>query len=257
MRLASKVAVITGGSSGIGRATAYLFAKEGAKVVVADIDNTGGEETVGTIKSSGGEAIFVHTDVSVAAEVGNLIQVTLDTFTKIDILFNNAGIFRWDRVEGIDESAWDRIYAINVKGIFLGVKYAVPPMRKAGGGVIINTASAAGFLPRRFWSAYSSTKGAVIALTKALARELAPSNIRVNCISPGSVATPMTQGLPPWEEADRERQLRRELVTVPLGPLAGRCQPEDIAYAALYLASDESAMVSGASIDVGWLGWSG
>jgi len=219
-----------------------LFAKEGARVVVADIVDVNGEETVANIKTSGGDAIFAHTDVSLAAEVENLIKVTINTFGKIDILFNNAGIdHKLTRIEDIDESLWDRIYAVNVRGIFLAVKYAVPHMKKAGGGVIINTASMSGIRPRTNMSAYTSSKGAVITLTKSLAIELAPSNIRVNCINPVGTDTPLLR------RSLDEEGLKAMISTIPLGRLA---KPEDIAYAALYLACDESSMLSGTCINV-------
>lgn len=246
MRLANKVAIITGAGSGIGRASAYLFAKERTKVAVADINDAGGEETVATIKADGGEAIFVHTDVSIASEVEHLVNVTKDKFGKIDILFNNAGILpKPIAIENIDESLWDQVYAINVKGIFLAIKYTVPEMKKAGGGVIINTGSISGVRPRPYSAAYSSSKGAVILITKALALELAPHNIRVNCINPVVTDTPLTRLRAEdtgWEEYKRLMES-----TIPLGHMA---RPEDTAYAALYLASDESAMVTGTCLDV-------
>jgi NAD(P)-dependent dehydrogenase (short-subunit alcohol dehydrogenase family) len=239
MRLADKVAVITGAGSGIGRASAYLFAKEGAKVVVVDINDAGGKETVAAIEANGGEAIFVHTDVSVASEVKHLVKVTMDRFGKIDILFNNAGILiEPATVETTDESLWDRTYAVNVKGIFLGAKYAVPEMKKAGGGVIINTASDSGVSPLPRASAYASSKGAVITLTKALAVELAPDNIRVNCISPTRTETAMAS-------SEERKKLMESLI-----PLGRSAKPEEIAYAALYLASDESSMLAGINLNV-------
>ena len=241
MRLANKVAIITGGGSGIGRATAYLFAEEGAKVVVAQRTDAKGEETVAGINSRGGQAIFVHTDVTIAPEVEHLIRITADTFGKIDVLFINAGIrMQPTAVETIDEALWDTMYATNVKSIFLTAKYAVPEMKRAGGGVIINNASISGVRPRMYDSVYSSSKGAVIALTKALALELAPDNIRVNCISPVATDTPMIAGTP-------EERKQAVLSTIPLGRIA---RPEDIAYAALYLASDESAMLTGTNLKV-------
>lgn len=219
-----------------------MFAKEGARVVVADIVDVNGEETVANIKTSGGDAIFAHTDVSLAAEVENLIKVTINTFGKIDILFNNAGIDQKPiDIENIDESFWDRIYAVNVKGIFLCTKYAVPQMKKAGGGIIINTASMIGIRPRMKMCAYASTKGAVITLTKGLAIELAPSHIRVNCINPVGTDTPLLQ------RALDEEGMKAMISSIPLGHLA---KPEDIAYAALYLASDESSMLTGTCINV-------
>jgi len=245
MRLANKVAIITGASSGIGRSTAYLFAKEGARIAVANnINVAGGEETVASIKASGGEAIFVKTDISIASEVENLVKVTKDKYGKIDILLNSAGIFGSTKetlVEDTDESLWERVYAVNVKGIFLTTKYVVPEMKKAGGGVIINIASMGGIRPvgpRN--AAYLSSKGAVITLTKALAIELAPDNIRVNCINPFMTETRMVKQLP-------AEVIKAAVSTIPLGRIV---KPEDIAYAALYLASEESSMLTGASINV-------
>lgn len=241
MRLANKVTIITGASSGIGRASAYLFAREGARLVIADVDEPGGAETVSAIKANGGEAIFVRTDVSKSSEVERLVKAAKEKFSRIDILFNNAGIFmKYTPVEDIDESLWDCIYAVNIKGMFLGIKYVVPEMKKAKGGVIINTASMLGFRPSVQVAPYASSKGAVITLTKGLALELAPHNIRVNCICPMLTDTPMMKDL------TVERKGRIASAT-PLGRLA---KPEDMAHAALYLASDESSMVTGTAIQV-------
>ena len=232
--------IITGAGSGMGRATAILFAKEGASVVVADIDDAGGEQTVAAIKENKGEAIFVHTDVSQEAHVKNLVETVIDRFSKIDILHNNAGIFmKMTPVEEIDESLWDRIYSVNVKGIFHGAKFVVPEMKKAGGGVIINTASMTGHRPGAMQSAYASSKGAAINLTKALANELALHKIRVNCICPALTETPMLFNSELWEN-----------VTNMPHPFGRLTRPEDVARAALYLASDDAAMVTGLCLDV-------
>jgi 3-oxoacyl-[acyl-carrier protein] reductase len=239
MRLANKVAIITGGGSGIGKASAHLFAKEGAKVVVAQRTVSTGEETVSTIQSRGGKAIFVRTDVTIASEVENLVEVALANFGKIDILFNNAGIIKIGPIEEIDEFMWEQIFAVNVKGIFLLTKHTVPVMKRAMKGVIINNASTGAIRPRMFFSAYAGSKGAVIALTKALALELAPFNIRVNCVVPGFTETPMIEVL-------NEKQKKAVADTIPLRGRAAR--PEDTAYAALYLASDEASALTGASI---------
>jgi len=247
MRLANKVAIITGAGSGLGRASAILFAKEGAKVVVADINDAGGEETVAAISSNGGEAIFVHTDVSKASDAKNLIKTAKDKFGKIDILFNNAGVpHRPMPVEDLDESLWDHIFSVNVKGIFLMAKYAFPVMKEAGSGVVINLASISGLRPRPGGSAYATSKAAAILLTKELALEGAPNNIRVNAINPVAADTPMLPGLLP-EGVDMNEAKKALVKTVPLGRLA---KPEDVAYAALYLASDESSMLTGTCINV-------
>lgn len=242
MRLADKVAIITGAASGIGRASACLFAREGAKVVVADVNDTDGKETVAIIKSNGGKGIFVHTDVTIASEVKHLIRTTKDRFGKIDILFNNAGTYpKATPIEDIEESSWDQVYAINVKSMFLMTKYAVPEMKRSGGGVIINTSSVRGSRPRSNMSSYASSKAAVIVLTKALAVELAKYNIRANWISPCLTQTPMIGVM-------SEEEKKAALSANTLGRLI---QPEEDAHAALYLASDEAAVLSGTGICVG------
>ena len=241
MKMDNKVIIITGAGSGIGKAAAFLFSKEGANLVLADINSAGGEETVASIKANGGKAIFVHTDVSIASEVERLVKAGKDSFGGMDILFNNAGIFTGQvAVEDVAESLWDHVYAVNVRSIFLTVKYVVPDMKKAGGGVIINTASMLGFRPAALVSTYASSKGAVITLTKALALELAPYHIRVNCILPTLTDTPMV-GM--YSEEAKKAIAK----TIPLGRLA---KPEEIANAALYLASDEASIVTGSCISL-------
>jgi 3-oxoacyl-[acyl-carrier protein] reductase len=241
MRLANKVVIITGAGSGIGRSAAYLFAEEGAKVVVADINDSGGEETISKIKAKRGTAIFIHTDLSISSQVENLIKTTISQFERVDVLYNNAGIGQiLTPIEDIEESYWDQIIRINLKSVFLTSKYAVPFMKKAASGVIINTASMAGVRPRPNTSAYVSSKGGIISFTKCLAIELAPYNIRVNCINPVATDTPMLDTI---SEEDKKAWAK----TIPIGRLA---KPEDMAYAALYLASDESSMVTGVCLNV-------
>jgi NAD(P)-dependent dehydrogenase (short-subunit alcohol dehydrogenase family) len=243
MRLADKVAIITAAGSGIGRASARLFAKEGARIAVADIDDIAGEETVSTIKANGGDAIFVHTDASRAADIEHLVKVTKQEFGKVDIFFNNVGIAGGKAAcDAIDEAVWDRVYATNVKSIMFSVKYAVPEMRKVGGGVIINTGGNLVAKPLPGFAGYISSKGAIIALTKALAVELAPENIRVNCVSPSLTDTPA--GRRAWPP-----ELKKKLEdNIPLGKRM--IKPEEIAYTALYLACDESSMTTGINIVV-------
>jgi NAD(P)-dependent dehydrogenase (short-subunit alcohol dehydrogenase family) len=240
MKLTDRVAIITGAASGMGRAMATLFAEEGAGVVAADIDDIGGKETVNEINSANGNAIFVHADVSESTEVKNLVDAAMDKFSKVDILVNNAGIFmKMTPIEEIDESTWDRIYSVNVKGIFHGTKFVVPVMKRAGGGVIINTASMTGHRPGSMQSAYASSKGAAITLTMALAGELAQYKIRVNCICPALTETPMLFNSELWEHVSDAPH--------PLGRLS---KPEDIARAALYLASEDASMVTGICLNI-------
>ncbi|MBI4285596.1 MAG: SDR family oxidoreductase [Chloroflexi bacterium] len=250
MRLTNKVAIITGGGSGIGQACAYLFAQEGAKVVIAQRTVTTGEATVAAIKNKGGEAIFVQTDVTSAQSVAQLVQKTLKAFGRVAVLFNNAGSEQKPSpIEKMEEAEWDKVYDANVKSIFLVTKYAVPEMKKAGSGSIINTASLLGVRPRGpNQTAYCSSKGAVIALTKALAVELAPQ-IRVNCLYPTLVDTPLARRASAekiketgWAEFKRGYES--------LVPLKRMATPEDVAYGALYLASEESAMLTGVCLPI-------
>ena len=246
MKLSNKVAIITGSGSGIGRACAILFSQEGAKISVADIDEKSGRQTVDLIKQKGGSAIFIQTDVSKASDAEGMIKATVNNYGKLDILFNNAGIgMPFIPTEEVEESFWDKIMDINVKGVFLGCKYAAPVMKKQGGGVIINTASISGVRPRPGNSAYSASKGAVILLTKSLAIELAPLKIRVNCVSPVAADTPFLEKN--FDISQLEEVKKGIISTIPLGRL---CQPEDIVHAVLYLASDESSMVTGISLNV-------
>lgn len=248
MRLKDKVSIITGAGSGIGRASAVLFAKEGAKVVVSDINDVGGQETVQQIQANGGEALYVHADVSVAANIKGLIRAAVARFGRIDVLFNNAGYYMWPhKIEEITEEEWDHTYAVNVKGIFFGAKFVIPEMKKSGGGVIINTASMAGVRPRAN-PAYGSAKAAAIGLTKSLASELAKHKIRVNVINPVATETPLLKKFLGVERDEQMEEARKQRIQgIPLGRTAA---PEEIAYAALYLASDEALMLTGASINV-------
>lgn len=251
MKLENKVALITGAASGMGRESALLFSQEGAKIAVVDVDSKGGEQTVEAIKEKGGNAIFVQADVSKADAAEKMIKTTIDAFGRIDILFNNAGIpMSMTPIEEVKEDLWDRIMDINVKGIFLGCKYAVPIMKKQGGGVIINTASISGVRARPGLSAYTASKGAAILLTKSLAIELAPDNIRVNCINPVATETPMFPKFIDDSGAkdDKYEAAKKIFIdTIPMGRLA---TAEDVARTALFLASEDSSFITGVGIEV-------
>jgi 3-oxoacyl-[acyl-carrier protein] reductase len=251
MKLKNRVALITGAGSGMGRASAVLFATEGATVAVVDLDEKTGQETVGLVQQNKGEACFIQADVSKHADAEKMIKTTVDKYGKLDILFNNAGIpMSFTPVAELKEEQWDRIMNVNVKAIFLAAKFAAPVMKKQGGGVILITASISGVRPRPGLSAYSTSKAAAIMLTKALAIELAPSKIRVNAINPVAAETPMLAHFMAsgGAKGDQYESGRKRFVdTVPLGRLA---TAEDIAYMALFLASDEASLITGASFDV-------
>lgn len=246
MRLSGKVAVITGAASGMGRATSILFAKEGAKVVVADINDKGGAETVGEIKKAGGEAIFVHTDVSKEKDVANLIKTAVDKYGGLDILYNNAGMAAPPGLENVTEEQWYKVLDVNLKSAFLGCKYAIPEMKKRGGGAIISTSSTAGLTASRDSALYCITKHGIVGLTKSLAMALARDNIRVNCVCPGPVDTPMS---PQFYAAvaDPEKARRARIERLPMGRIG---KPEEIAEAVLFLASDASSFVTGVPFPV-------
>ncbi len=246
-RLKNKVAIITGGGSGIGRASCLLFAREGAKVVVADYIPDGGNETVRQIKSVNGEASFVLTDVSKSTDVQNMIATTVKTYGRVDILFNNAGIEGPSaKLGNYKEEDWDRVIAIDLTAVYLGIKYVLPEMMKQGGGVILSTASVAGLVGFPGSGAYAAAKAGVINMTRMVALEYADKNIRVNCICPGIIETPMVDRV--VGNRSKERVVKAE----PIGRL-GRA--EDIANAALFLASDESSFATGAPfiIDGGYV----
>ena len=251
MRLKGKVALVTGGGNGIGRATAELFAKEGAKVAVVDIDREAGEETVKTIGAAGGQATFIAADVSRTAECERMVAETVAAFGALNVLVNNAGIALFRTTEETTEEEWDRVTATNQKSVFFGTKAAIPHLARAGGSSIIHLASVNTFQGAPSLIAYSGTKGAIYSMTIAMAKDLAHKKIRVNCICPGGVDTPLMQRFLA-EQEDPEGALRAmESVHV----LKRLGQPLDIAYGALYLASDESAWVTGIAlpIDGGYL----
>ena len=244
--LRGKVVLITGAASGIGRATALLFAREGAAVALFDRDEAGGKAVAGTIERKGGRALFVPGDVTRAADAQRAVDDTFGRLGGLHVLFNNAGIIRRATILETSEADWDRVMEVNVKGIFLVSRRAVPVMARAGGGVIINTASNWGLVGGARGAVYCASKGAVVLLTKAMAIDHGPQNIRVNCICPGDCDTPMLRSEAGMlgEPLDR---FKEESAQVPLRRVA---QPEDVAQAALYLASDASSFVTGAPLVV-------
>jgi len=248
-KLDEKVAIITGASSGIGRATALLFAREGAKVVVADNVVSGGEETVSMIREAGGEACFIKTDVSIELDIKGMIEVALDDYGKLDILFNNAGIAEKPAPTHETQVAdWDRVISINLKGVFLGMKYAIPEMLKGGGGVIINTASLAGVKGVPYQPAYNASKAGVIQLTKTAALEYAAQNIRVNCILPGVIWTPMVETRAKDNAGGDAEEGKKLFIARGLSPAGRLGEPEEVAQAALFLACDDSSFINGVSL---------
>jgi NAD(P)-dependent dehydrogenase (short-subunit alcohol dehydrogenase family) len=241
MKLQGKVAIVTGAASGIGRASAIAFAREGARVVAVDIDKPNGEETVAMIAGLGGEAFFAHADVANETDVKRFVQDPLALWGKIDILFNNAGIVLVKPLEEMTGDEWDRVMSINVKAAFLAIKYAAPHMRRGGGGVILNTGSIASFTGQLSTPVYSASKGAIALLTKSLALDYGRDRIRVNCICPGITDTPMLREHL-GQGAAGEARIRTRLSRVPIGEILS---PEDVARAALYLVSDDSIGITG------------
>jgi len=249
MRLKDKVAIVTGATSGIGRAAAVLFAQEGAKVVSVGRREALGQEVVEGIKAAGGEAIFVKADVSKVDDIKSMVHRTVQTYGRIDILFNNAGILPDAAKKGVtdlSEEVWDEVMDINVKGIYLTSKYAIPEMIKAGGGAIVNTSSTVGHIAMKNRSVYTTSKGAVTLLTKSMALDYAPYNIRVNCVCPALVETEIATEF--LKMARKDEKVWGEIMSkLPLGRVG---TPEDVAYAALFLASDESSWITGSSLMV-------
>ncbi len=240
MRLEGKAALITGAASGIGKETALLFSAEGAKVAVVDVNDSAGNEVVSTLKNRGCEAIYVHADVSRAADCENMVRQAEQAFGKLNVLFNNAGIMHGDDDNAMttDEAVWDLTLAINLKGVFLGCKYGIPALRRAGGGSIINTASFVALLGAATPQiAYTASKGGVLAMTRELAIVHARENIRVNALCPGPLRTEL---LMKFLNTDEKKQ--RRLVHIPMGRFG---EAKEMAQAALYLASDESSYVTG------------
>ena len=237
----NKVALVTGGSSGIGRATAIAFAREGAKVVVAARRVKEGEETVRLIKEAGSDGIFIPTDVSVEEQVRTLIEKTIDIYGQLDFAFNNAGVFEVGPITEATVDIYEKIFAVNVKGVLLCMKHEILEMLKNGCGSIVNNASIGGLIGGENFSIYAASKHAVIGLTKVAAIEMAKSNIRVNAVCPGTIDTEMTR---PFFDASWQKQI---IEKHPIGRVG---QPEEVATAVVYLCSEKASFITGQSLAI-------
>jgi 3-oxoacyl-[acyl-carrier protein] reductase len=245
MRLSDKVALVTGAGSGFGEGIAKRFAAEGAKVVVNDVNAQHGRRVAAEIGQAGGAAQFVHADVALGADVAAMVAATVERFGGLDILVNNAGITHPNKpMLEVSEAEFDRIYAVNVKAIYLAACAAVPVLRGRGGGVIINTASTAGLRPRPGLTWYNGSKGAVVVLTKSMALELAPDKIRVNALCPVIGETGLTAA---FMGGDSPELRQKFVASIPLGRMS---TPRDLANAALFLASDEAEFLTGVCLEV-------
>ena len=243
--LSGRVAIITGGASGMGRAASLLFAQAGANVVVADLNDTDGEEVAKLASESGNEAVYQHTDVSAESDVEAMVARATDTFGRLDILFNNAGIGgAIGPLEDVSVEDWDRTQAVCLRGVFLGMKHAAAPMRSVGGGSIISTSSTGGLEGATGLFSYCAAKAAVAHLTRCAALEFANDRIRVNCIAPGGISTPILFGINGSDKDQAEANLER------FQPYPRAGQPQDIANAALFLASDASEFITGHTLVV-------
>ena len=247
MRLTDRVAIVTGGGSGIGAASARALAAEGARVLVADVDDAAAKGVAEAIEKAGGRGFAMRADVTRAADNQAVVERAVAAWGRLDVFFANAGVPQWKMdIEAVDEEVFDRIVAVNVKGVWLGAKYALPVMKRQRRGVFLVTASTAAIRPRPGGQTYAMSKGAVVTLTKALALEAAPHGVRVVAIAPVATHTPMLPTFMGTREVDAEG-LARYVATVPLGRLN---QPEDLARTAVFLASDDAAMITGTCIEV-------
>ena len=254
MRFQDKVVVITGAGSGIGRATALAFGREGAKVVAADLEAASAQATAGQIKAAGGDAESLQVDVSVAADVERMVTTTVERLGGLDVLVNNAGVFFQVPVAQVPEEQWDRLMSINLKGVYLGCKHVVPQMIRQGRGAIVNTASIAGLRGFAGYGTYGAAKGGVVQLTKAFALEVARVGIRVNCVCPGIIETAMLDQGVAEMGLDRSMFVQLAGAAHPMGRIG---RPEEVAAAILFLASDDASFITGIALSVDGGLWAG
>jgi len=254
VRFQDKVVVVTGAGSGIGKATALAFGREGAKVVAADIDAASAQATAEQIKTAGGQAEALQVDVSVAADVGRMVTTTVERLGRLDVMVNNAGVFFQLPVVLVPEEQWDWLMSINLRGVYLGCKHAVPQMIRQGKGVIVNTASIAGLRGFGGYGTYGAAKGGVVQLTKALAVEVARVGIRVNCVCPGIIETAMLDQGVAEMGLDRTAFIQLAGAAHPMGRIG---RPEEVAAAILFLASDDASFITGIALSVDGGLWAG
>jgi len=247
-KLRGRVGLITGTATGIGRAGALLFAREGAALVTMDVNDKLGRQTAAAVEAAGGRAIFVHGDVAKAADVERAVRAAVDTYGKLDLLWSNAGIGVFQRtIPQTTLEEWDRLLAVNLTGAFHVAKYGIPELLRAGGGTVVFTASISSVAGAEKWAAYCATKGGVLMLCRAMALDHARQNIRLNCVCPGSTDTPLQEAdmrsrPKPYQEAVREDQAAH--------PMNRYATPEEVAKAALFLSCDDSSFTTGSAIFV-------
>jgi NAD(P)-dependent dehydrogenase (short-subunit alcohol dehydrogenase family) len=246
MRLSGKVAIVTGAGSGIGKASAELFAEEGAKVLAVDWNRENGESTAAAIRRKGRKAFYCDADVSKREDTERMVGTALEKYGRLDVLFNNAAVQIMAKLVDTTEESWDRIQSVNLKGVFLGCKYAIPAMIRTGGGSIINMASVLGFVGDPDLAAYCAAKGGVISLTKVTALTYGAQGVRVNCICPGDVNTPMVAAY--FDNAPHPEQLRQEVYSK--YALRRIASPAEVAQVAVFLASDASSFITGSTVVV-------